>query len=139
MERDAAPSSLVIEPAHWRALREHAEACMPEEACGILAGRDDRCVSVIPLSNVLHSGTAYAVAPEELFAAFTTLEKNAWELLAIFHSHPHGEARPSPTDIADAHYPCSAYLILAREDGEWMGRAFGIRDGEVREIPLRIA
>jgi len=138
MERDTPPDSLVLEEAHWRALCGHADACVPEEACGILAGRDDRCVSVIPLTNTLHSATAYSVAPEELFTAFTTLENNAWELLGIFHSHPLGEARPSATDVADAHYPGSAYLILARSGNDWLGRAFNIRNGEVTEIPLRV-
>ena len=116
MESAEPPREVVVSANHWRAMREHAIAGSPEEACGILAGCSNRCVSVITLNNALHSATRYAVAPEELFQAFTTLDRNGWELLAIFHSHPQGEAWPSPTDIANAYYPHSAYLILAPAD-----------------------
>ena len=117
---------------------EHAKACAPEEACGILAGLDDRCVSVMTLTNALHSPTRYTADPRDLFEAFTTLERQGWELLAIFHSHPGGEARPSATDVATAFYPNSAYLILAPAGDDWLSRAFVIKRGTVGEIPLEI-
>ena len=139
MEPAELPREIVISQTQWRAMREHATAGSPEEACGILAGQGGHCVSVIILANVLRSATRYEVAPEELFQAFGTLARNGWELLAIFHSHPHGEAWPSPTDIANAYYPNSAYLILAPADDSWICRAFHIHNGEVGELPVRIS
>jgi proteasome lid subunit RPN8/RPN11 len=35
------------------------------------------------------------------------------ELLGIYHSHPEGENKPSPTDIARAFYPDAAYFIIS--------------------------
>ncbi len=138
MERAEPPRSVTIERTHWQRMREHASAALPEEACGILAGRGERCVSVITLNNVLHSPTQYAAAPEELFQAFAALERETMELLAIFHSHPRGEAQPSATDVANAYYPNSAQLILAPHDDDWMCRAFTIERGVVSAIPLHI-
>lgn len=138
MEPAEPPREVVVSRSHWRAMCEHADANAPEETCGILAGRDGHCVSVIAFTNALHSRTRYEVAPEELFQAFGTLQRNGCELLAIYHSHPHGEAWPSPTDIANAYYPHSAYLILAPADHDWECRAFCIHDNEVSEIPLRV-
>ena len=139
MEPAEPPCELIISHAHFEAMREHAIARLPEEACGVLAGRNGRCASVIPLVNALHSPTRYAVAPEDLFDVLTTLNEKSWELLAIFHSHPQGEARPSATDTDEAYYPNSAYLILAPVGDDWICRAFVIRDQAVSEIALRIS
>ncbi|MDH3452479.1 MAG: M67 family metallopeptidase [Gammaproteobacteria bacterium] len=138
MEPAQPPRELTISYTHFNAMREHAIAGLPEEACGVLAGLDGRCLAVMPLTNALHSPTRYAVAPEELLRVFTTLEQNGWELLAIFHSHPYGEAQPSATDRETAYYPHSAYLILAPLHGDWVCRAFLIDGKQVSEIPLRV-
>jgi proteasome lid subunit RPN8/RPN11 len=138
MEPVEPPREVIISQSQWLALREHAAACAPQEACGILAGHSGRCVSVIPLTNALHSRTRYEVAPEALFQVFKTLQRNDWELLAIFHSHPCGEARPSATDIANAYYPHSAYLILAPVNGDWICRAYRIQGREAGEIPVHV-
>lgn len=133
------PREVIIAVAHFNMMRDHAIARLPEEACGVLAGRDGRCLSIMPLTNALHSPTRYEIAPEELFATFSTLKDNDWELLGIFHSHPSGEAWPSRVDTQEAYYPNTAYLILAPEQDEWVCRAFLIRKGKVCEIALRIA
>ena len=138
MEPAQPPCEVIITVAHFNLMRDHVISRVPEEACGVLAGRDGRCLSVIPLTNALHSPTRYEIAPEELFTTFATLNENGWELLAIFHSHPGGEAWPSRIDTAEAYYPNTAYLILAPEHDDWVCRAFLIRDGTVSEIALRI-
>ena len=73
-----------------------------------------------------------------MIAAILEMEQADWELLGIFHSHPAGPPTPSPTDVAAAYYPDSAYLICSPGLVDWQMRAFEIRDGGVREIELRI-
>ncbi len=138
MEPPTAPRRVVLDRSHLDVMRAHVAACAPEEACGLLAGRDGRCVDVLPLTNVLHSPTRYRVAPEELFEAFMALERNGRELLGIFHSHPAGVAYPSATDVAEAYYPSCAYFIWALRDGEWACRAFRIVAGEIAEISVGV-
>lgn len=139
MEPRHPPQRISLSAAHWAAMRAHVAALAPEEACGIVAGRDGQSLDVVPLENVLHSSTRYRIAPEAQFQAFAALMKQDQELLAIFHSHPHGPARPSRIDIAEAFYPNTAYLIWAPAANDWICRAFRIADDEVEEISLRVA
>jgi proteasome lid subunit RPN8/RPN11 len=58
-------------------------------------------------------------------------------LLAIFHSHPAGPAGPSATDVRQAYYPESIYIILSPGgQGGWQARAFRIDEGQVEQAEL---
>ena len=132
--------SLTINVAQLVEIFAHLDAGKPNEACGLLGGLDGRVEKVYLIPNVTPSPVRYSMAPGELVRAILEIEERAWELLGIFHSHPAGPAIPSPTDIAEAYYPDSAYIICAPDaGGRWQARAFEIRDGEAREIPIRIS
>lgn len=139
MEPLRPPQRISLSAAHWAAMHAHVAACAPEEACGIVAGRDGKSLDVVPLENVLHSATRYRIAPQAQFEAFSVLMAQGQELLAIFHSHPRGPARPSRIDIAEAFYPNTAYLIWAPDAHDWCCRAFRIAGDRAREIPLQVA
>ena len=118
-------------------LLAHATALLPEEACGLLAGRDGRATRFYPVENARHSPVAYDMKPRALVRAVLAIEAEGLELLAIYHSHPSGPARPSATDIAQAYYPEQAYLILSLHDPARPElRAFMLDDGRAREIAL---
>jgi proteasome lid subunit RPN8/RPN11 len=68
--------------------------------------------------------------PEEQVRIFLSLEKLGWDLLAIYHSHPSGPDHPSSTDLAEAAYPESVYLIWFPQESEWACRGFLIQDGQ---------
>ena len=60
--------------------------------------------------------------------------------MGIYHSHPNGDNKPSPRDIAQAYYPDVAYFILSpRKDMAKPIRAFSIRDGNAVELDIQIA
>lgn len=64
------------------------------------------------------------------------IENDGLELLAIYHSHPAGPARPSPSDVAQAYYPEQAQLIISLAGEGAVVRAFRIAGGLVSEIPV---
>ncbi len=114
-------------------------ALYPEEACGLLGGRYGRAVRLYPIENVLHSPVAYEMEPLQQIRAMVAIEDEGLELLAIYHSHPDGPARPSATDVAQAYYPESAQLIISLADpARPTLRAFTIVDGRVREIAVAV-
>jgi len=118
----------------------HVRAAYPREGCGLLAGRDGEICRWFPGTNVHPEPLVrYRMDDRELLTAFREMERNGWDLLAIFHSHPQGPAYPSPTDIAQAYYPGSLYLIcsLARPEAPEL-RGFWIVDGQVREHPVEV-
>jgi proteasome lid subunit RPN8/RPN11 len=137
---------LILSEQHYAALLAHAEADLPNEACGLLAGTGGRVCQVYPAENSLHSPTAYEMNPAQQIAAFLDFEAAGWELSGIYHSHPAGPAEPSPTDIAQAYYPDTVYVIvsplpvsgtLTPGAPAWQVRAFRIEARrQVREVPI---
>src|SRR5262245_33419036 len=120
---------LTLAPGILELVLQHAKAAVPNEACGLLVGRNtaDR---FIPVKNVSPSAAEYEMDPAELIAALRGLRDTGEKLLAIFHSHPHGPAAPSKTDIARAYYPEAAHLIVSLAEPERpRAEAFRIIDG----------
>jgi [CysO sulfur-carrier protein]-S-L-cysteine hydrolase len=129
----------------------HARNGLPNEACGVLAGANGRARRVFAMRNAEESPVVYRFDGNEQLRVFDQIEDNGWELLAIFHSHTHTEAYPSPTDRAQAHwrdpvtgdeapaYPGVRYLILSLAEQDPELRAFTFRDGEPVEEEVRIS
>jgi proteasome lid subunit RPN8/RPN11 len=111
-----------------------ARADAPLETCGLLAGRDERAMRVLPVPNVLHSPVQYRMGGQEFAEAMIACD---FEPLAIYHSHPAGPPVPSPTDIAESFYPDSVYIIISLAQEPPSVRAFRITGGGVTEIELQ--
>ncbi len=129
--------ALRITAAQWQQMRDQLQAALPEEACGLLAGRDARVESVYPLENAVHSPVRFVIDPGQQVAAMLDMEAQGQDLLAVYHSHPKGPPHPSGTDIHEAGYLGIVHLIWFRLGAEWDCRAFLIEDGTSR-IPLEI-
>jgi [CysO sulfur-carrier protein]-S-L-cysteine hydrolase len=130
---------LTLSSAQYAAILEHVETERPNEACGLLAGTGEQVDRVYAVENIHHSPTTYEMNPAQQVAAFLEIEAAGWELRGIYHSHPAGPAEPSPTDIAQAFYPESVYLIVSQNaKGEWQMRGFSIEAGQAREAPVHI-
>ena len=123
-------------------LLAHARAEVPNEACGIIAGSlpDGLATSYRPARNADASPYVYTVHPEDLVRIVFAIDDAGEDLLAIFHSHTHTPAVPSPTDRRQAHYPDAFYLLatLSVPDAPAAEalRAWRIRDGEATEVRL---
>ena len=136
--------TLELTQPHWQAMLEHILRNLPEEACGFVAGTplQDRpgwaSQAVLPVANALHSPIRYRLEPHEHLAAFEQMDRQSWELAAIFHSHPTGPDHPSATDIAESHYPGTTYLIWSPRHGEWVCKAYLIQDQAYQEAKLKL-
>jgi proteasome lid subunit RPN8/RPN11 len=115
-----------------------AEACLPEEACGLLLGNGNLVSAALPITNMLHSPTRYRMEPSEQLQVFLRIDELKFELLGIYHTHPHGPTTPSETDIAEATYPDTLYIIMSLSRNNWMLRGFYIQKHEVYEIEITI-
>ena len=87
----------------------HAVADDPNECCGILAGSDGTVARLYRITNTAHSPYRYLMQPQEQLNAMLDSDRNGWEVLAFYHSHTHGAAYPSATDVR-----------MAQESG-WLG------------------
>jgi [CysO sulfur-carrier protein]-S-L-cysteine hydrolase len=115
-----------------------SHACHPEEACGLLAGIPGGGLRMAyPLTNALHSPDRYTIEPTEHFRALQHAERQGWELVGAFHSHPRGEAVPSATDVRLAGEPDWLYVVVGMaEVRRPVVRAFRIRSGTATEVEL---
>jgi len=114
------------------AILAHADNCLPDECCGLIATEGGAIRFVYPLTNSHPSPVSFTVDPNEHFGAMRHAESQGWEISGVFHSHPHGEPSPSPTDVAMAWDPDWIHLIVT---GGELG-AFRIRDGDVEAVGL---
>ncbi|MBI5232042.1 MAG: M67 family metallopeptidase [Coriobacteriales bacterium] len=116
-------------------LHAQANADAPLETCGILAGTDGEVSALYPVRNAAASATYYSIDPAEQFATYTTIRESGAEVIGVYHSHPASPARPSATDIADAHDPEALYLIISLL-GEPTVRAWRIAEGVTDEVTI---
>ena len=127
--------------ALYEEMIRHVAAHLPAEACGLVGGLVDgpvaRAIVFYPIENIRHSAVAYEMDPLPQIRAMIDIEAAGLELVAICHSHPSGPARPSSTDVEQAYYPDSAYLIISLVDRQRPTvRGFMLSDGETREIDV---
>ncbi len=119
-------------------MRAYVEACLPAEACGLLAGLDGVVHEILPITNEAHSAVRFRMAPAEQVKAFNRIENSGLELIGIFHSHPAGPEDPSPTDLAEASYEVTQ-IIWSRTGEIWSVRGFSIRNGSASEVKLYVS
>ena len=119
-------------PAEVRsALVEHAEAELPNEACGLIALRGGVAERFFPGRNRVASPYRFEleIDPEVWF-----LEDDGYEL-AVFHSHPASPPRPSRTDVESIGlWEGKPYVILSLRTGELA--AWTIADETVSSLAL---
>ena len=128
---------LTLGKNHWREMLEHVHGQAPLEACGLLAGKNDRVEKVILVRNGAQSPVRFVMDPYEQLRAFEWIESNGLDLLGIFHSHPAGPEIASLTDIAEAAYEV-VHLIWSRKQNGWQARGFWIENDSATEVSLQI-
>lgn len=122
---------MVISEAIRNEIAEHAERERPNEACGLVALRDDVAERYIPGVNAAASPYRFEleVEPDVWF-----LEDEGYEL-AVFHSHLSSPPRPSRTDVENIGLwdgkPYLIYTVSSSQFGAWR-----ILDGRIVEEPL---
>jgi len=144
------PTSLALPREIATAMRAHARAEAPREACGIIIGSAPAAAGGTPLrwiptTNVLASSTLYEIDAAELLRISIDADDAGEFIWGIVHSHVASPAVPSVTDTTVAGYPDALYLLVslapsqAAPDGEPGIRAWWILDRAATEVELRLA
>ena len=131
-------SDLTLSRELWDQMQQHVARVAPEEACGLIAGQAGQGRLVFPITNQLHSPVRFHMAPDEQLRALIQIDELGLDLVAIYHSHPTGPDRPSNTDIAEAYYPESFYLIWSPAPQGWKCLGFSIQERIVREAEINV-
>jgi desampylase len=106
------------------AVVRHAKECQPRECCGVLLGKADEITEAIRARNLAEDSTRFLIDPQAHIEARRTARSQGLEVIGFYHSHPHGHASPSATDLAEAAYPECVHLIVGFVDGKPEVRVF---------------
>lgn len=128
-----------LSKAQAQAIIAHARADSPREACGIIVGHNECATEIIPVPNIaaepLHT---YIMDEQKMIAVLSSLDQRRLELIGFYHSHPNSDPVPSPTDIRQATYPDTPYLIVGLKGDSARLAAWKMRAGQVSEVGLII-
>jgi len=145
---DLAPvESLVLPGPALDRIVAHLQAALPNEGVGLLAvewATRSGCLHGLakrfyPGTNIRASPVRYEMDRLELIAALRDIDDNGWALGAIVHSHPHGPATPSRTDLAEAFYPESLMAIVSFAAGTPEIQAWQLHPEGGQWVPRKVA
>jgi proteasome lid subunit RPN8/RPN11 len=129
------PFRLLVPRELYEAMVSQAVAELPNECCGLLAGRllpageDEQppigqVVDRYPLVNAAASPREYLSDPHSMFAAVRDMQRRDIDILAVYHSHPSSEPVPSRTDLERNWWPGLVSLIISLKGAEPAVRAW---------------
>lgn len=138
---------LRIKNTDFQSMVGHCRAGLPNEACGMLGGKDGLVMKVYTMRNAKPGPDYYEMDPEEQFQIMKDIRESGLQMIGLFHSHPTGRAYPSAVDVEQAYwpgtqlpnYPDAIYIIISLMDrSKPVARGFSIEEGNVTEVPLSI-
>ncbi|MCM1334316.1 MAG: M67 family metallopeptidase [Bacteroides sp.] len=113
---------VIISKENYEKIVAHALSELPNEACGLIAGKiegeDKRVEKVYLLTNVDRSNEHFSLDPKEQLAAVKDMRDRGLTPLGNWHSHPESPSRPSEEDKRLAYDKTASYLILSLMDRE---------------------
>lgn len=132
---------MILSREHLKQIIDHSYAAFPYEGCGLAGGKDNVVSVIIPVPNAsLTPLNAFEMERQAMVDAVVGLQRADLDVVAIYHSHPHGRAIPSERDIAEATWPDAVYLIVGLVEGEDPEvRGWHIRYDQAVETELVVA
>ncbi len=81
---------------------KQAQACYPQETGGILGGRENTILGVLPMANkFLYDRTeTFGLTADDVDRAYQFLVKHRLEYMGVYHTHPKGNPLPSEQDLS---------------------------------------
>ncbi len=137
---------LTIRRSDLQTVIDHCRGGYPNEACGILAGKEGQIAKVYPMRNTRPSPVSYEMEPAEQFQVLKDIRDAGLVLAGIFHSHPGSPAYPSGVDVEKAYwpgtvfpnYPEALYVIVSLMEQHPVVKGFSILEGSVREVQISV-
>jgi proteasome lid subunit RPN8/RPN11 len=127
----------------WAVVAAHALRCLPEECCGVLAGRREEdgahaIVLAIPCGNACEGDRTrrFLIDPADQAGAQRAARALGLEIAGFYHSHPDTEACFSPSDLEQA-WPWVSYVVLSLRGGVLAeARSYRVDQGRALEEEL---
>jgi proteasome lid subunit RPN8/RPN11 len=127
----------------YEEMLEQARAELPNECCGLLAGRHEpggiaRVERRYALMNAAQSPREYLSDPRSMLAAEQERRRHGVEFLAVYHSHPTSEPIPSRKDREMNYSPEVMNLIISLKEPTPEVRTWWVEADNQREAEWEI-
>ena len=119
-------------------IMKQVQGCYPQETGGILGGKNDTILAVLPVWNKETSNPEkiYGITGEDIERGQNFLKKHKLEYLGVYHSHPKGYPYPSEQDLSIPQKHLFIIGLRNRYNPELT--AFTIIDNQVVQEPIQI-
>lgn len=108
---------IILKDSDYQAIIAYAKKNLPNEACGLIAGKEENGKRIVEkvyfLTNTDASNEHFTMDPKEQLQSIMDMRKNGIEMLGNWHSHPESPSRPSQEDQRLAYDPNMSYMILS--------------------------
>lgn len=131
-------TGLVIPKNLFDEMISHCRDAYPNEACGILSGKDEEVLKVYKMANIEKSPVSYEFDSREHINAIKNMRENNYTMLAIFHSHPSSPAYPSAKDVSLAFYEDCIYVIVSLIEKQPVVKGFLIGGIDIKSVSIHI-
>lgn len=130
---------LIVKKELFDLIVKHCLKEFPNEACGLLAGKEGRVEKLYETLNVDKSPESFLMEPNEQLKITKEIRNLGLEMIGIYHSHVASEAYPSEHDLQLAFYPEVSYAIVTLKDKNNPSiRSFKIVEGRISEEEVKI-
>ena len=131
---------MIIDKNNLDIIIKYVKAGYPKEACGILAGKDNKIFKVYNMINTSEQPEiCYFMDAKEQFKVMKEIRNENLEMVAIYHSHTNSQAYPSKKDLELAFYPDSYYVIISLSNFDNPEiKAFKINGSDINKEALTI-
>jgi [CysO sulfur-carrier protein]-S-L-cysteine hydrolase len=143
------PFHLLIPQPIYDAILAQARHELPNECCGLLAGKvtpsvhENFAVGIVrkryPLVNAAASPTkAYLSDGNSLIQAHRDMRTESLDVLAVYHSHPTTVPVPSRTDLNQNYWPNVVQLIISLKSETPVVEGWWLDETTYREATWRV-
>jgi proteasome lid subunit RPN8/RPN11 len=131
------PFRLLLPLAIYEEMIRQAQAELPNECCGLLAGHLEggvaEVIAIYPVVNERASPTAYLTEPRSMLAANKDVDRRGLRVVAIYHSHPKTRPFPSRSDLDNNYWGLYAmHFIVSLASEPPSVAAWWLGPGEAR-------
>jgi proteasome lid subunit RPN8/RPN11 len=131
-------NKFIIHGIQYDMMIDHCSSCLPYEACGILAGRNNEVDSIWKLENELKSVRRFFISKNKIEETIREISKQEKAILAIYHSHPSTSPVPSYLDIVNHPDPSVKLVIVSYKLKVVKVKCYDISNRLYKECPFSI-
>ncbi|OIK13569.1 hypothetical protein BIV60_13830 [Bacillus sp. MUM 116] len=109
---------------------------LPNEICGFLSGRNNSITTWTEMKNISSNHNTFFIHKETVEEALISIEKMSEEVIALAHSHPKTNPRPSYLDLRNHPNPTVKMVIVSFKYKNPILKCYDINKLTYKEISI---